>query len=243
MMNIAVFQLDILYGCPKKNIENIKQQIIESQFEIAVLPELCTSGSIFLSHDDFHSMAIVPHKDNFIDWLISIAQKKHATIIAGIIEQFDKQFYNSACLINPNGLINTQRKVNLPTFETRFFESGRTFHIFELYGRKTVTLVCYDIWFDSVLEEVTSKGAEIIFNIANFCGEDSVAKIVEQAIKFKVHIVVANRVGMDHENDHGVCYIGHSFIVNPKGKILTQLDDKPGVLTFKLTDEQFGDNL
>ena len=231
-MKLALFQIDVKYGDIKANSSLIKKQLLSFQYDVAILPELCTSGSILLSKEHLQSFANSSDNLNFVDDLKKISSMKNSAIIFGFIEKAAHKYFNSAGIIKSDGTFLTQRKINLPDFEKHLYSKGQRLKAFDFYGVKMGVLVCYDVWFDESFETLISQGAKIIINIANFCGEDSIEKIVNQAKKFNVFIVVTNRVGMDHFNEHGIKYIGHSFIVDPLGNIVSQLGTQANVLTF-----------
>jgi len=219
-MKIGFFQFDVVYGDKQANLDKVTQALLQDDFDLILLPELFSTGSIFLSVQHVHDFAEVVPEGETTQRLIALAQSKSAYIVAGIIEREGEHCYNSAVIVGPNGFIGTHRKVNLASSDLRFFSAGEQFNVFEILGRKVGVLLCYDIWFPQAAQTLVEQGVDIILNPSNFCGEDSVAVITQQAKVSGVYTIAANRLGMDHDMGTGVKFIGASLIISPKGEVL-----------------------
>lgn len=169
------------------------QTLMQRDFDLILLPELFSTGSSFLSKKQVYELSEAVPEGETTQALFEIAKVKSAYIITGMLEREGEQLYNTAIIVGPEGLIGKHRKVNLTP---------------------------PDIWFPQAAQALVQQKVDIIFNPSNFCGEDTLATIIQQAKTSGVYIVAANRLGMDHDVETGVQFIGSSLIVNPEGEVL-----------------------
>ncbi|WMO16734.1 nitrilase-related carbon-nitrogen hydrolase [Pseudoalteromonas piscicida] len=233
-MKVGFYQFAVNYGDPQCNRTTIEKTLSKADFDLIVLPELCTSGSLFLCHTHMEEMAEELSDSTTISLLQSIAQQQHGTIIAGIIEKAGCEHFNSAAIVGQEGIVGVHRKVFLAPPDKRFFQSGNAFKVHEVMGIKVGILLCYDIWFEEGLTQLTGQGVQLIVNPSNYCGEDSLDTIIKQAKKYKVHIMSANRLGMDHSNGTGIQFIGQSLLVSPNGEVLILGDAREQLITTEI---------
>ncbi|MEJ6472758.1 nitrilase-related carbon-nitrogen hydrolase [Pseudoalteromonas piscicida] len=224
-MKIGFYQFDVKYGKPNYNLSSIVNALSTSDFDLILLPELCTSGSIFLSHAHVDEMAEALTHSRTLELLQPIANQKQGVIIAGIIEKVKREkaqdsHFNSALIVGPEGYLGVHRKVFLAPPDKRFFAAGNEFKVHEIKGVKVGVLMCYDIWFEEGICQLAKQGVQLIVNPSNYCGEDSLETIIKQAQKYQVYIISANRLGMDHDTETGIQFIGKSILVSPQGEVL-----------------------
>src|SRR5665213_1000712 len=93
--------------------------------------------------------------------LIEIAKKYDITVLAGLVEHKNDQFYNTYICVDKTGLIAKYSKVH--PFISKYFSPGNEYIVFDIKGWKCGILICYD---NNVIENVRATsllGAEIIF--------------------------------------------------------------------------------
>ncbi|ALU42946.1 nitrilase-related carbon-nitrogen hydrolase [Pseudoalteromonas rubra] len=225
-MKVGFFQFDVAFAEPEQNRDAIKQALMMShEFDLLLLPELCTTGSIFFDRQQVSELAEDLYQGASSMLLQTVAQEKSACIVAGLAECHEDQLYNSTLLTGPDGLLGIHRKVHLAQTDQLRFVPGKDFCVYEVQGVKIGVLLCYDIWFEDGLEALKQQGVQIILNPSNFCGEDSLEVIKKAAKDHSVYVIAANRLGMDHDCSTGVRFIGNSLIVDPQGTVLAQGDE------------------
>ncbi|RXE86388.1 MULTISPECIES: nitrilase-related carbon-nitrogen hydrolase [Pseudoalteromonas] len=233
-MKVGFYQFAVKYGDPQYNRTTIVEALSQADFDLIVLPELCTSGCLFLNHTHMEEMAEELPNCTTLSLLQPLAQQRQGTIIAGIIEKAGRDHFNSAVIVKPEGAVGVHRKVFLAPPDKRFFQAGDTFKVHEIMGVKVGILLCYDIWFEEGLTQLTKQDVQLIVNPSNYCGEDSLDTIIKQAKKYKVHIISANRTGMDHVTETGVQFIGQSILVSPDGEVLMLGDSTEQLITAEI---------
>ena len=93
--------------------------------------------------------------------LIEIAAKYDMTVLAGLVELKNDQFYNTYICVDKTGLIAKYSKIH--PFISKYFSPGNEYVVFDIKGWKCGILICYD---NNVVENVRATsllGAEIIF--------------------------------------------------------------------------------
>ncbi|AZZ99313.1 nitrilase-related carbon-nitrogen hydrolase [Pseudoalteromonas sp. R3] len=225
-MKVGFFQFDVAFAEPEQNRDAIKHALMTPhEFDLLLLPELCTTGSIFFDRQQVVELAEDLQKGASSLLLQTLAQEKSACIVAGLAECHEEQLYNSTLLTGPEGVLGIHRKVHLASTDQLRFVPGQDFCVYEVQGVKIGVLLCYDIWFEDGLQALKQQGVQIILNPSNFCGEDSLEVIKKAAKDYGVYVVAANRLGMDHDCNTGVRFIGNSLIVDPQGTVLAQGDE------------------
>lgn len=93
-----------------------------------------------------------------------MARRHNIYIVAGMPERDGPSLYNSAVLLGPDGkLIGKYRKMALTTAEARQgFTPGNDYPVFETRFGKLGIMICYDLFFPEVAQELARRGAEII---------------------------------------------------------------------------------
>ncbi|WP_417551923.1 nitrilase-related carbon-nitrogen hydrolase [Marinomonas fungiae] len=219
-MRVGFFQFDVQFANKAKNIEAIQRAIRTSDLDIILLPELCTTGCLFLSKQQAWDLAEEIPQGHTTQQLIKLAKEQATYLIVGILEKSGEKFYNTAIILGPEGFIGKHRKVHLSPSDKYLFSAGKHFQTYNILGKNIGILLCYDIWFREANNTLVEQGVELIFNPSNFCGEDSIETIIQQTKENSVYTIVANRLGIDHEVDTGVYFIGSSMIVSPRGEVL-----------------------
>ncbi|MCO7189152.1 MULTISPECIES: nitrilase-related carbon-nitrogen hydrolase [unclassified Pseudoalteromonas] len=224
-MKVGFFQFDVAFAEPAQNRAIIKQALASDEFDLLLLPELCTTGSLFFDRKQVSELAEDMHQGESSQLLQALARENSACIAAGLAERDADALFNSTLLVDPEGVLGVHRKVHLAPTDKMRFDAGKAFRVYEVKGVKIAVLLCYDIWFEDGLSSLKEQGVQIILNPSNFCGEDSLEVITQAAKDYGVYVIAANRLGMDHVCETGVRFIGNSLIVDPQGKVLAQGDE------------------
>lgn len=220
-MNVLLFQLDILFGHPKQNLQHILTELNKQQLDeidLVVLPELFLTG---YHQESIHHVA--HNLDAFLEPLHKLIQDFDFMMYGSLPEYANKQYYNTAVLLGKNGVLATYRKSHLfaPMGETELFSSGRQIVTYQTNGNHFGFSICYDLRFPELYNELGKAGA----NIFLLAAEWPVSRINHwrllvqaRAVEQQSYIIAVNRSG----NDPNYIYGGHSMVVDPYGEIMLE---------------------
>jgi len=93
--------------------------------------------------------------------------------------------------------------------------------------------VCYDLRFPELYRAGVDARAEVFTIVANWPAPRQShwrALIIARAIENQAWVVAVNRVGSDPH----LPYLGGSLVVDPKGEVVAEGDDTPGVISTQL---------
>lgn len=115
--------------------------------------------------------------------------------------------------------------------ESRYIEAGRRIVTVRLFGHVMGLSICYDLRFPELYRQLTRKGAKVLFVPAAFTaltGKDHWEILLRaRAIENQSYIVAPAQFG--RHSDRRQSY-GHTMIVDPWGKVLTQKQNGEGVI-------------
>jgi predicted amidohydrolase len=146
-------------------IETYVKQASGKQVDLIVFPEMCITGYWHvrkLSEQEVISLAENVPSGPSTQRLLSLAQKYHMTVGAGLIEiAEDGSLYNTYVAAMPDGNFASHRKLHC--FISPFMTSGSTYTVFDTpHGVKMGILICYD---NNIIENarITAlMGAEVL---------------------------------------------------------------------------------
>ena len=231
-LKIACIQLDIVFGNPIENIDHVKRKISEAasnQPDVIILPELWTTGY------DLSRLDVIADDQgkNTIRVISSLAKQFQVNIVAGsIAKKMDDGVTNTMFMFNRNGeLIGEYSKLHLFQLmdEHHYLQPGETNGLFEIDGTKAAGLICYDIRFPEWIRTHTTRGAELLFVVAEWPLPRLAhwrALLISRAIENQCYVVACNRSGTDPNN----VFAGHSMIIDPWGDIVAEADQEPTTL-------------
>lgn len=251
-MRVGFVQFNPVFGKKEENIKRTVALIERTRAELLVLPELCTTGYLFISKDEVSEMAEEIPGPATEAWG-KISTDRKVFLVAGIVERAGDEIYNSAVLICPDGRIEVYRKAHLFNEEKEWFAPGDTpFEVYDIGAAKIGMMICFDWFFPEVVRILALKGAEIICHPANlvlpFCQDAMSTRCLEN----RVFAITCNRTGVEdrsmrpvasvgeyvpiserkqretrslesiEKSDKRLRYTGKSQIVNPEGQVLTR---------------------
>jgi len=220
-LKIGFIQFAPVLGDVEATIRKIDGLIDQSQItDILVLPELCNSGYNFTSFEEAWKTSEEIENSIFINYLLSKCKQFNLYIVSGFNERDNKDLYNSAILIGPEGYIGKYRKLHLFMNEKDYFKPGNIgLPVFDIGLCKIGMLVCFDWIFPEVWRIVALKGAEIICHPSNLVLPGLAQKAVPiHALTNRIYTITANRIGTEGD----LSFTGLSTIANPNGDILFQ---------------------
>jgi len=172
--------------------------------------------------------------------------KKYNMVIVVPIYEIDMTgvYYNTAAVIDADGTyLGKYRKNHIPQvkgfWEKFFFKPGNLgYPVFKTTYGNVGVYICYDRHFPDGARCLGLNGAEIVFNpSATVAGLSEYLWKIEQpahAVANGYFVAAINRVGTEAPWNIGEFY-GTSYIVNPKGQIITEASrDKDELLTCEI---------
>jgi len=222
-MKVAAIQMQPKYLNRSANLEKISQMLNETDADLIILPELCTSGYLFRSQQDLEITSESADDSLLIKLLQRHAKTQNTAIIAGFPEKYESHFFNSSVLVLPNGKFYVYRKIHLFYEEKKWFQPGDG-NFFTIPFQKTQLgmMICFDWIFPESARTLALQGAEIICHPANlvlpYCQQAMITRSVENS----VFSITANRVGAENDGEKELIFTGQSQILNNRGKRLAQ---------------------
>ncbi|MHA1229721.1 MAG: nitrilase-related carbon-nitrogen hydrolase [Candidatus Helarchaeota archaeon] len=227
MLKVAAIQFNPKFLDLKENRRKISQLIdeviVKYSPKLIVLPELAFSGYNFENISQVEKTSeTIPNSDS-CRLLEQLSIENKVYIVAGINENFQGRYYNSAVVYGPNGYILTYRKLQLYAREKLFFQPGNLpLQVFNIENYKVGVMICFDWFFPEIPRTLALMGANIICHVMNAVIPDGAYIGDTYHCKWnRVFIILANRVGKERD----LTFIGKSVIINHEGKILKQASE------------------
>ncbi|GMB08707.1 carbon-nitrogen family hydrolase [Thermolongibacillus altinsuensis] len=230
---IACLQLDIAFGNPTENKQQVHKQFEQLRDEhpdVVILPEFWSTG-----YDLTRLEEIADENGEETKTLISqLARTYHTHIVAGsIAKKTNNGITNTMYIVNRHGeVVSEYSKVHLFQLmdEHLYLQAGDQLGLFTLDETLCAGVICYDIRFPEWIRVHTAKGAEILFVVAEW----PLARLSHwrtllqaRAIENQCYVIACNRAGSDPNN----VFAGHSFVIDPWGEIIAEADEHPGIVT------------
>ena len=225
-MKIAIYQFAPLFGEKEKNLNKIKTGVSETNADLIVLPELCTTGYQFVSHEEAKSLSEPIPDGETTEAFVHICRSIGCYLVAGLAEIEEGSVYNSALLVGPDGFVGLYRKVHLFCEEKKWFLPGnRGFHVWDIGIAKIGIMICFDWIFPEATRSLAVQGADIICHPTNLVLPYCQDAMITRSIENRVFSVTANRIGSEKRGEKKrLTFTGGSQIVDPKGRRLFQLE-------------------
>jgi len=232
-MRFSVAGVQMYLSAIHSNVEAMRSRldVLMATFpwvEMVVFSELAPQGFFLSKAESLPG----PTENAFCE----MARKHKIWLLPGsLYEKRDGQIFNTASVINPDGLVvGRYRKM----FPFRPYEenvaSGDEFLVFDVpeVGRFGVS-ICYDIWFPETTRTLVAMGAEVLLHPTM---TNTMDRNVELAI---IRASAAqNQCYIMDINGLGDCGNGHSLIVGPEGYIIHQAGGSSEMIPVELDFER-----
>ncbi|MDD5764840.1 MAG: acyltransferase [Candidatus Marinimicrobia bacterium] len=236
-MKIGICQFAPVFGEIEKNLTLIERMISsESGVDLWILPELCTTGYLFVSADEASSLAEEFPAGRTARCIVELSADLNTSIVLGVAEKLGTKTYNSAVVFTNGNFVGTYRKIHLFFDEKRWFSPGfEAPKIFQIGDVKIGVMICFDWIFPETARSLALGGAQIIAHPANlvlpFCQDAMVTRSLENGI----FTATVNRIGTETRPTKTLTFTGKSQIVDPLGKRLEILpSDSPKVAVIEI---------
>lgn len=239
------YRVSVLQFAPRlldtrSNLKRLEELFAGLETDLAVLPELCTSGYVFQSQSEVESASEAFPGGPASEFFCALAWERQCSIVYGFAERSSDVFYNSCALVNPDGSQHLYRKTHLFNREKLFFAPGDTgLQVFEAKGGVKVGLmVCFDWQFPEAARTLALKGAQVICHPSNLVLPWCQQAMLTRSLENRVFSVTANRVGSEGPAGLSLNFTGISQIIGTKGEILVRMTEtETGVRTCEINPE------
>ncbi|GET26712.1 nitrilase-related carbon-nitrogen hydrolase [Prolixibacter sp. NT017] len=222
-MKIATVQFAPVIGDTDATVARLRSLLKEAAAaDLVVLPELANSGYAFSSQEEAWSLSECVEESHFLSFLTEECRKHQFAIATGFNERYGDKLFNSAVLLDADGVIGTYRKAHLFLNEKDIFEPGDTgFPVFLLGEVRVGMLICFDWVFPEAWRIMGLKGADIVCHLSNLVLPGLAQRTVPaHAVTNRYFVALANRIGQERE----LTFTGSSLICGVKGEILAEAD-------------------
>ncbi len=243
VLRAAVIQTDPVFGEPAANLA-AALALVPDGCDLAVLPELCTTGYQFRDRDELRALAEPVPDGPTCTTLRDHAARTGTTLVAGLAEAHGENLHNSAVLVRPDGRIDRYRKLHLFWDEKLVFDPGDLgLPVFDACGTTVGLMICFDWQFPEAAGTLGRRGARVIAHPSNLVLPHCPDAMRIRALENRVFTLTANRVGREHRTAAALEFIGRSTICSPTADRLTLCsEDRPeagtATLDLALCDHQ-----
>ena len=252
-IRIASLQLKV-HEDKYENIEKLAELIADGAADSADIISLPEMWNCPYETERFPEYAEPEQGDSWLA-LSTIARKNSKYIVGGSIPELgdDGRVYNSCYVFDREGRqIGKHRKVHLFDIyahgEQVFKESdtltgGDRFDTFETEWCRMAVNICFDIRFPESSRIPALNGAKVIFNPASFNMTTGPAHwelaFRQRAVENQVYMV---GTACARDSCAGYTGYGHSIVTDPWGRVLMQMDEKPGAAVTEI-DPDYADEV
>jgi predicted amidohydrolase len=235
MVRIACCQTDPMIGDLDANAEMIEAHIRDAVgvgAAVIVLPELATTGYMFADADEARAVALTPTDPLFAKWS---AAAGNSIVIGGFCERGDDAtLYNSAVMVDADGVVANYRKTHLWDREKLIFTRGDALPpVVRTKHGAIAVMVCYDLEFGELTRRVALDGAELIAAPVNWPlfprpeGErpGEVITAMSTARTNRVAIACCDRAGVER----GQQWTEGTAIIDPDGWVVASAGPGTGM--------------
>jgi predicted amidohydrolase len=200
--------------------------------DLAVLPELWSSGYVFSSHAEVAALAEDAQTGPTARALSAAARRERRHYVAGFPEARRGRFYNSVLLVGPSGVRAVYRKLHLFEREREWFSPGDLPLAVHRVGAARIGLmICFDWRFPEVGRVLALMGADLLVHPSNLVFPNAQDAMRTRSIENRVFTLTANRTGTEKRPGGIVPFTGRSQIVAPSGEVLARAGKAETVAT------------
>lgn len=222
LLNIAIFQLNLVWENPAANRAKIDQllQKLSETTDVVFLPEMFTTGFSMNVSELAETM-----DGQTLQWLKERSREHQLALCGSLIIKENDQYFNRLIFVEPSGDVHFYNKRHLFTMgdEESHFQNGTERLVVQYKGWRICPLICYDLRFP-VWSRNRNEYDLLVYSANWPQNRNDVwnTLLKARAIENQCYVVGANRVGVDGQK---IAYSGNSQIFDAKGSLLTGLND------------------
>ncbi|WP_117236088.1 carbon-nitrogen hydrolase family protein [Vibrio maerlii] len=231
---------------PESNVEYIERcvrQLALAGAKLIVTPE---NAIVFGSRADYHHYAEPLGAGLIQNHLAVLAEELNIDLLIGSMPvRNHERVMTTSLLFTPRGLADHYDKLHMFDVdvadghqryrESETFEAGSNVVVAKRDGFNLGLSICYDLRFPHLFNQLARQGADIITVPAAFTevtGEAHWEVLLRaRAIENQCFIVA---VGQGGTHPCGRRTWGHSMVIDPWGRVIQQLDQKPDTLLVEI---------
>ncbi|MBN2056872.1 acyltransferase [bacterium] len=222
-MRIAYVQFDPIFGEIETNLRRIETLVADVAADLFVLPELCTTGYLFMLPEEVAHLAEEAPDGKSTAFFEEMCRVKMCSVVFGMAERHRNHFFNSAVLVSPEGYMGTYRKTHLYGTEKKVFRRGDTgFRVWQLGAVRIGVMICFDWFFPESMRVLMLRGAHLVCHAANLVLPYCQAAMVTRCLENGVFAITANRTGRESRSGVSLSFTGASQIVDHGGVVLAR---------------------
>jgi predicted amidohydrolase len=237
-MKVAAVQMDVKIFEKESNLARIVAKMEEAAragAKLIVFPECALTGYCFTSREEAWPLAeTVPGPST--ERLAAAAKSLGVASIVGMLEREGETLYNSAAVVDPQGVLGAYRKMHLPCLGIDWFNAvgDKAFPVFATSHGRVGVNICYDCSFPEAGRVVKLNGAQLLAIPTNWpLGSDSWAHTPKvRATENHLHVIASDRVG----EERGFRFSGHSQIVDFMGKVHAEAGESEETILYAELD-------
>ncbi|MGH9475506.1 MAG: nitrilase-related carbon-nitrogen hydrolase [Terriglobales bacterium] len=223
-MRLALIQFSPVLLQVEANVTRALALMAEVQADVYVLPEMATSGYTFVNSEDVERCAETASLGPSLTAFAEFARKRTAYVAYGFPERAERQFFNTANLVGPPGLLASYRKLHVFGREKLFFASGGApAPVVELPWGKVGLMICFDWYFPELARSLALRGAELLLHPSNLVLPHCPQAMITRSLENHVFSATCDRVGSETNGEVRHDFIGSSQVVTPLGEVLVRL--------------------
>lgn len=214
--------------------------------KLLAFPEFAHTAPIYETVEELADRLAIPIPNEHTDRYHQKARERGVYIQTGTFLEVDNSYpgsvFNSTCLIGPEGLLTTYRKVH-PWLPWEVHASPHDipgyrenpFPVADTEIGKLGCAICYDWLFPEAIRELALQGAEVLIRVSAYMDPWGATPPMDwwtvvnrcRALENVAYVVAANQ-GARADHYPPFSWPGGSMIVDHDGRILSQADPGPG---------------
>ncbi|GET35114.1 hydrolase YafV [Prolixibacter bellariivorans] len=234
-LRITLIQPNLYWESPEENREHISEMMnsISGNTDLIVLPEMFTTGFTMSA-----SALAEPMKGKTMEWMKAKAAELNAAVCGSVIIEDEGGRYNRLLFVQPDGSYTSYDKRHLFFIEGEIgvFEPGKERVIVNFRGWRIALYICYDVRFP--VWSRNRKDTDLALYVANWPASRTQVwqtLLKARAIENQIYVAGVNRIGSDGNE---IDYCGDSLVVNPRGEVMSRLENREEVVTETLSMER-----
>ena len=225
-IRVGIAQINSTVGDLSGNTKKIVQFIDQAKslgVDLLTFPELAITG--YPPEDLLLKPQFIKQNRESLNKIIE--HSSDMAVVVGFVDN-DGDIYNAAAVLCDKKLVGVYHKFYLPNYgvfdENRYFQAGREYPVFIIYGIGIGITICEDMWYEAGPAIVQAyAGARVLINISaspyhagkGLVRERMLATRASDSVAIVVH---NNLVGGQDE----LVFDGNSLIINEKGELIAR---------------------
>lgn len=221
-MRLGFLQMSPRFGDVDRNVGSIENALRRVRRATIVLPELVTTGYVFVSRQEAWDLA-ESRRGPSVQRLRELARWRGLTLCFGFAERDADRVHNSAATVMPDGKVHVYRKAHLFDREKLTFDRAEKPVLRALRGdTRYGVMICFDWFFPETCRSLALAGARVILHPSNLVMPWCQQAMTTRTLENSVFAVTCNRVGTESRGGVSLRFTGRSQILDTRGRVLAR---------------------